>query len=84
TMVAAAASAITGLNSWRSTGNSMTIVVGALGALAENDIRRLFGYVVISGIGNMLAGVALGGLGGISGAVFYALHSMVLMTALYL
>ncbi|MGO7167004.1 Na+/H+ antiporter subunit D [Rhizobium leguminosarum] len=61
-----------------------TIVVGALGALAENDIRRLFGYVVISGIGNMLAGVALGGPGGISGAVFYALHSMVLMTALYL
>ncbi|MGR9350915.1 Na+/H+ antiporter subunit D [Rhizobium leguminosarum] len=61
-----------------------TILVGALGALAENDIRRLFGYVVISGIGNMLAGVALGGLGGISGAVFYALHSMVLMTALYL
>ncbi|PDS80376.1 Na+/H+ antiporter subunit D [Rhizobium sp. L43] len=62
-----------------------TIVVGALGALAENDIRRLFGYVVISGIGNMLAGVALGGgIDGISGAVFYALHSMVLMTALYL
>ncbi|KPH10418.1 Na+/H+ antiporter subunit D [Rhizobium acidisoli] len=62
-----------------------TILVGALGALAENDIRRLFGYIVISGIGNMLAGVALGGTGGgISGAVFYALHSMVLMTALYL
>ncbi|PDT05353.1 Na+/H+ antiporter subunit D [Rhizobium chutanense] len=70
-----------------------TIVVGALGALAENDIRRLFGYIVISGIGNMLAGVALGGgpvggpgggIDGISGAVFYALHSMVLMTALYL
>ncbi|MBP2446774.1 Na+/H+ antiporter subunit D [Rhizobium leguminosarum] len=69
-----------------------TIVVGALGALAENDIRRLFGYVVISGIGNMLAGVALGGpsggpsgdIDGVSGAVFYALHSMVLMTALYL
>ncbi|ANM09750.1 MULTISPECIES: Na+/H+ antiporter subunit D [unclassified Rhizobium] len=62
-----------------------TILVGALGALAENDIRRLFGYVVISGIGNMLAGVALGSPGGgISGAVFYALHSMVLMTALYL
>ncbi|ANM16220.1 Na+/H+ antiporter subunit D [Rhizobium sp. N541] len=65
-----------------------TILVGALGALAENDIRRLFGYVVISGIGNMLAGVALGGdsngVGGIAGAVFYAVHSMVLMTALYL
>ncbi|PDV88434.1 Na+/H+ antiporter subunit D [Rhizobium sp. H4] len=61
-----------------------TILVGALGALAENDIRRLFGHVVISGIGNMLAGVALGNPDGIGGAVFYALHSMVLMTALYL
>ncbi|MBB2699484.1 UNVERIFIED_ORG: multicomponent Na+:H+ antiporter subunit D [Rhizobium esperanzae] len=61
-----------------------TILVGALGALAENDVRRLFGHVVISGIGNMLAGVALGNAGGIGGAVFYALHSMVLMTALYL
>ncbi|MBB2791616.1 Na+/H+ antiporter subunit D [Rhizobium phaseoli] len=61
-----------------------TILVGALGALAENDVRRMFGHVVISGIGNMLAGVALGNAGGIGGAVFYALHSMVLMTALYL
>ncbi|MDF0698753.1 Na+/H+ antiporter subunit D [Rhizobium sp. MC63] len=61
-----------------------TILVGALGALAENDIRRLIGHVVISGIGNMLAGIALGNPGGIGGAIFYALHSMVLMTALYL
>ncbi|PDS28622.1 Na+/H+ antiporter subunit D [Rhizobium phaseoli] len=61
-----------------------TILVGALGALAENDVRRMFGHVVISGVGNMLAGVALGNAGGIGGAVFYALHSMVLMTALYL
>ncbi|WP_454848665.1 Na+/H+ antiporter subunit D [Rhizobium binxianense] len=61
-----------------------TILVGALGALAESDIRRLLGYVVISGIGNMLVGVALGSPGGVGGAVFYALHSMVLMTALYL
>jgi multicomponent Na+:H+ antiporter subunit D len=61
-----------------------TIVVGALGALAQDDIRKLLGYVVISGIGNMLVGIALGTPGGLSGAIFYALHSMVLMTALYL
>ncbi|MEZ2128991.1 MULTISPECIES: Na+/H+ antiporter subunit D [unclassified Sinorhizobium] len=61
-----------------------TMILGALGALAQTDIRRLLGYVVISGIGNMLAGVALGSPGGISGAIFYALHSIVLMTALYL
>jgi multicomponent Na+:H+ antiporter subunit D len=61
-----------------------TVVFGALGALAQDDIRKLFGYVVISGIGNMLIGVAVGTPDGLAGAIFYALHSMVLMTALYL
>jgi multicomponent Na+:H+ antiporter subunit D len=61
-----------------------TMVVGTLGALAQSDIRRLLGYVVISGIGVMLAGVSLGSPGGVGGAIFYALHSMVVMTALYM
>ncbi|MGV1763340.1 Na+/H+ antiporter subunit D [Agrobacterium rhizogenes] len=61
-----------------------TMLAGVVGALGENDFRRLLGYVVISGIGTMLAGVALGSADGLSGAIFYALHSMVLMTALYL
>ncbi len=53
-------------------------------ARRQTDIRRLLGYVVISGIGNMLVGVALGTPDGLGGAVFYALYSVVLMTALYL
>ncbi|MDE1994112.1 MAG: Na+/H+ antiporter subunit D [Rhizobiaceae bacterium] len=61
-----------------------TMLVGVMGALGEIDIRRMLGYVVISGIGTILAGVALGNADGLSGAIFYALHSMVLMTALYL
>ncbi|AYD00155.1 Na+/H+ antiporter subunit D [Neorhizobium sp. NCHU2750] len=62
----------------------LTMIVGALGALAQNDLRRLIGYVVIVGIGNMLAGVAIGTPAAVSGAILYALHSMVAMTALYL
>ncbi len=61
-----------------------TMLAGALGALGASDLRRLLGYIVISGIGTILAGVALGSAEGLSGAIFYALHSMVLMTALYL
>ncbi len=61
-----------------------TMVLGAMGALAQADIRRLLGFIVIAGIGNMLAGVAIGGSPGLSAAIFYALHSIVLMTALYL
>ncbi len=61
-----------------------TMIVGVLGALAQNDTRRLFGYLVISGIGVMLAGIALGTVDGLSGAIFYALHSMIAMLAVYL
>jgi multicomponent Na+:H+ antiporter subunit D len=61
-----------------------TMLTGALGALAQSDLRRMFGYMVISGIGIMMAGVALGGQTAISGAIFYALHSMIVMLALYL
>ncbi|TCL76113.1 Na+/H+ antiporter subunit D [Rhizobium sp. BK251] len=62
---------------------ALTMIIAALGALAQSDIRRLLGYAVISGVGAMLAGLALGSPAGISGAIFYALHSMVVMTALY-
>ncbi|MCL6709604.1 Na+/H+ antiporter subunit D [Pseudomonas sp. R2.Fl] len=63
---------------------SLTMVLGALGTLAQRDLRRMFGFVVISGIGYMLAGVSIATVAGLSAALFYALHSIVLMTALYL
>jgi multicomponent Na+:H+ antiporter subunit D len=62
----------------------LTMVLSALGMLAQNDTRRLVGYAVIAGIGNMMAGVAIGNIAGLSGAVLYALHSIIAMTALYL
>ncbi|MDQ0454331.1 Na+/H+ antiporter subunit D [Rhizobium paknamense] len=61
-----------------------TMVLGALGALAQSDTRRLLGFVVISGIGYILSGIAIGAVQGLSAALFYALHSIVLMAALYL
>ncbi|MBC7311940.1 MAG: Na+/H+ antiporter subunit D [Rhizobium sp.] len=63
---------------------ALTMVLGAMGALAQSDIRRFLGFVVVSGIGYMLAGAAIAGTAGLSAAIFYALHSIVLMTALYL
>ena len=55
-----------------------------MGALAQTDIRRMFGFLVISGVGVMLAGLALGRPLGVSGTILYAVHSMLVMTALYL
>ena len=61
-----------------------TMIFGVLGALAQSDIRRMFGFVVVSGIGTMMAGLALGSPLGLSGTIIYAVHSMIVMTALYL
>lgn len=61
-----------------------TLLTGAIGALAQSELRRLLGYLVIAGIGAMLAGVAVGTTLAISGAIFYAVHSIIVMTALYM
>ena len=61
-----------------------TMLLGVVWALAQTDIRRMLGFVVIAGIGVMLAGLALGDAAGLSGAILYAVHSMLVMTALYL
>jgi multicomponent Na+:H+ antiporter subunit D len=61
-----------------------TMITGVMGALAQNEVRRIFGYLVITGIGSMLAGVAVGSTLAISGAIFYAVHSIIVMTALYM
>ncbi|WEX07753.1 Na+/H+ antiporter subunit D [Chelativorans sp. AA-79] len=61
-----------------------TMIVGIMGALSQTDLRRVLGFVVISSVGIMLAGLALGTGEGLAGTVFYAFHSMIVMAALYL
>jgi len=62
----------------------LTLLTGSLGALAQSDVRRLFGYLVIAGIGSMIAGIAIGTPEAVSAMIFYAIHSILVMTALYL
>ena len=63
---------------------AVTMIVGVMGALAQTDLRRTLGFVVISSVGIMLAGLALGTAEGLAGTIFYAFHSMIVMAALYL
>ncbi|MDB5614072.1 MAG: hypothetical protein JWQ22_1725, partial [Devosia sp.] len=61
-----------------------TLLIGPLGAIAETNLRRAIGFLVIGGIGSVLVGIALPSLEGISGAGLYVFHAMLTMTALYL
>lgn len=62
----------------------LTMIIGALGALAQNDIRKMIAFLVVSGIGSIFMGLALGQTLALAGALFYALHSMVAMAAFFL
>jgi len=62
----------------------LTMVIAALAALAQTEIRRALGFLVIAGIGAMLAGLAVGSPLALSGTIVYAVHSILAMTAIYL
>jgi multicomponent Na+:H+ antiporter subunit D len=61
-----------------------TMVVGVLGALAQDDLRRMLSFHIVSHIGYMIFGLALFTLAGIAAAVFYVVHHIVVKTALFL
>lgn len=61
-----------------------TLLIAPLGAIAETNLRRALGFMLIGGIGAAVAGIALPSPSGTGGAVLYVVHSMLTMTALYL
>ena len=61
-----------------------TMIVGVMGALAQNDIKRLLSFTLVSHIGYMIFGVALGSQHGLNGAIFYAVHHILVQTSLFL
>jgi len=61
-----------------------TLIVGPLGAIAETNLRRALGFLLIGGVGATLAGLALGNVSGLAGAVAYTLHAILTITALYM
>jgi multicomponent Na+:H+ antiporter subunit D len=61
-----------------------SMLLGPLSAIGETNLRRAIGFLLIGGIGVAMVGIALGGLGGVSGAGIYIVHSMITLSALYL
>ncbi|WP_345771135.1 Na+/H+ antiporter subunit D [Geodermatophilus normandii] len=61
-----------------------TMVVGILGAVAQSDLRRMLSFTLVSHIGYMVFGIALGTAAGLAGAVFYVTHHIAIQTTLFL
>ena len=62
----------------------LTMVVGVLGAIAQDDMKRILSFHIVSQIGYMLFGLGLYSVSGIAAAVFYVIHHIPVKTVLFL
>lgn len=62
----------------------LTMVVGVLGAISRNDMKRILSFHIVSQIGYMMMGLGLFTIAGLAGAVFYIVHHIVVKTSLFL
>jgi multicomponent Na+:H+ antiporter subunit D len=63
---------------------SITMVVGVLGAIAQNDVKRILSFNIVSHIGFMMMGLGLFTVAGLAAAVFYTVHHIVAKTSMFL
>jgi multicomponent Na+:H+ antiporter subunit D len=62
----------------------LTMVTGVLGAVAQNDFRRILSFHIVSQIGYMVMGLGLFTRLALAGSVFYIVHHIVVKTNLFL
>ncbi|MBC7375282.1 MAG: Na+/H+ antiporter subunit D, partial [Frankiales bacterium] len=62
----------------------LTMVVGILGALVQDDLKRLLSFTIVGHIGYMIFGLGLASSAGLAGAILYTVHHIVVQTTLFL
>ncbi len=61
-----------------------TMVLGAIGALGQRDVRRMLSFLVISAVGFMIMGLSLFTAFAVGAAIFYLLQDAIAKTCLFL
>lgn len=61
----------------------LTMVVGVFGAASQMEIRRVLSFHIVSQIGYMLAGIALGTRAALAATVFYIVHHIIVKANLF-
>lgn len=61
-----------------------TMLIGILGAVAQDDIKRLLSFTLVSHIGYMIFGIAMSSHAGWTAAIYYVAHHITVQTTLFL
>lgn len=62
----------------------VTMLVGIIGAVAQDDLKRLLSFTLVSHIGYMTFGIAVANEAGLAASIFYIAHHITVQTALFL
>lgn len=62
----------------------LTMTVGILGAIAQNEFRRILSFNLISHIGYIIMGLGLFTPLALAGAIFYLIHDIIVKTNLFM
>ncbi len=62
----------------------LTLISGGLGALVQNNIRKIFSYLIVCHIGYMMVGIGIFTQVAITGTVFYLIHDIIVKTNLFM
>lgn len=63
---------------------ALTIIAGGLGAIRQQHLGKIFGYLIICHIGFLVAGLGIGTELALIGAVFYLVHDIIVKTNLFI
>ena len=61
-----------------------TMLTGVIGAIAQDEIKRILSFHIVSQIGYMIFGLGLFSIAGIAAGIFYIIHHIVVKTTLFL
>jgi multicomponent Na+:H+ antiporter subunit D len=64
--------------------SGLTMVTGVLGAMAQNEFRRILSFHIISQVGYMIMGLGLFTHLALAGSIFYIIHHIIVKTNLFL
>lgn len=62
----------------------LSLVVGILGAVAQTDLKRVLSFTLVSHMGYMLFGIAMGTRLAIASTIFYVAHHIIVQSSLFL
>ncbi len=63
---------------------AITMVLGALGAVAYDDIKKILTYNVVVGVGFIMAGLASFTMYGVTGSIYYLIHDIIIKALIFL